>query len=58
MNTKETQLQEMLTQLRTRLLVMFAAVDIAMNESCDALQNSNKGKARAVIDGDRVINDK
>ena len=31
MNTKETQLQEMLTQLRTRLLVMFAAVDIAMN---------------------------
>ena len=58
MNTKETQLQEMLTQLRTRLLVMFAAVDIAMNESCDALQNSNKGKARAVIDGDKVINDK
>lgn len=58
MHTKETQLQQMLAQLRTRLLVMFAAVEIALNESFAALLKGNKGKANAVIEGDAIVNDK
>lgn len=58
MHSKETHLQQMLTQLRTRLLVMFAAVGIALDEALQALTNSNTGKAQAVIDGDDLINAK
>ncbi len=58
MQTKETQLQQMLSQLRTRLLVMFAAVGIALEEALLALESANKGKAQAVIDGDDLINAK
>lgn len=36
MNGKETQLQQSVTQLRTRLLVMCAAVGIALDEACAA----------------------
>lgn len=58
MHKKETHLQQMLSQLRTRLLVMFTAVGIAVEESSAALIGANEGKAQAVIDGDGVINDK
>jgi len=56
MNGKETQLQQMLTRLRTRLLVMSASVGIAVDEACAALIEGNMGRASAVIDGDEVIN--
>jgi len=56
MNGKETQLQQMLTQLRTKILVMSASVGIAVDEACDALIEGNVGRACAVIDGDEVIN--
>ena len=54
---KETQLQQMLTRLRTRILVMSASVGIAVDDACAALIESNVGKASAVIDGDGAIND-
>ena len=57
MNGKETQLQQMLTRLRTRLLVMSASVEIAVDEACAALVEGNMGRALAVVDGDEVIND-
>jgi len=57
MNSKETQLQQMLTHLRTRLLVMSASVGIAVDEACAALIEGNVGRASAVVDGDEVIND-
>ena len=56
MNGKETQLQQGLTQLRTRLLVMCAAVGIAVDEACAALETGNIGRAGAVVDGDSDIN--
>jgi phosphate transport system protein len=56
MNGKETQLQQMLTRLRTRLLVMSASVGIAVDEACAALIEGNMGRASAVIDGDEAIN--
>ena len=56
MNSKETQLQQGLTQLRTRLLVMGAAVGIAVDEACAALESGNTGRAIAVVDGDAAIN--
>ena len=49
---KETQLQQMLTRLRTRLLVMGASVGIAVDEACAALLEGNVGRASAVVDGD------
>ena len=55
---KETQLEHMLSQLRTRLLVMFAAVGISVDEAASALLSINAGKAKAVIEGDSVINSK
>ncbi len=55
MNGKETQLQQMLTQLRTRLLVMCASAGIAVDEACEALTTGNLGRARAVMDGDSAI---
>lgn len=56
MNTKETQLVQHITYLRTRLLVMCAAVGIALDEACDALVSGNVGKAIAVVDGDAAVN--
>lgn len=56
MNTKESQLEQSITQLRTRLLVMCAAVGIALDDACDALFTGNAGKAGAVVDGDAAIN--
>ena len=56
MHTKETQLQQGLTQLRTKLLVMGASVGIAVDEACAALQTGNTGRAIAVVDGDLAIN--
>jgi len=56
MTPKETQLEQCLAQLRTRLLVMCAAVGIAVDEACDALAGGNVGKANAVVDGDAAIN--
>ena len=56
MLSKETQLQQGLTQLRTKLLVMGASVGIAVGEACAALQTGNTGRAIAVVDGDIAIN--
>jgi len=56
MNGKKTQLQQMLTRLRTNLLLMSASVEIAVDEACAALIEGNVGRASAVIDGDDVIN--
>jgi phosphate transport system regulatory protein PhoU len=56
MHSKETQLQQGLTQLRTKLLMMGASVGIAVDEACAALQTGNTGQAIAVVDGDLVIN--
>jgi phosphate transport system protein len=55
MQGKETQLQHMLTGLRTRLLIMGAAVGIALDEACAALVEGNPGRAAAVVDGDMAI---
>jgi len=54
---KETQLQQMLTRLRTRLLLMCASVEIAVDEACAALIEGNVGRAAAVVDNDEAIND-
>ncbi|SBW07209.1 Phosphate transport system regulatory protein PhoU [uncultured delta proteobacterium] len=56
MHEKETQLQQMLTQLRTKLLMMGAAVGIALDEACTALEEGNLVRAAAVVDGDAAIN--
>jgi phosphate transport system protein len=56
MTPKETQLEQSIAQLRTRLLVMCASVGIAVDEACDALACGNMGKACAVVDGDAAIN--
>ncbi|MCC8193556.1 MAG: phosphate signaling complex protein PhoU [Deltaproteobacteria bacterium] len=56
MREKETQLQQMLTQLRTKLLMMGAAVGIALDEACRALEEGNAVRAAEVVDGDAAIN--
>jgi phosphate transport system regulatory protein PhoU len=56
MHSKETQLQQGLTQLRTKLLMMGASVGIALDEACVAMQTGNTGQAIAVVDGDLAIN--
>lgn len=56
MTAKETQLEQSIAQLRTRLLVMCASVGIAVDEACDVLVRGNVGKACAVVDGDAAIN--
>lgn len=56
MQEKETQLQQMLTQLRTKLLMMGAAVGIALDEACAALEEGNAVRAAEVVDGDAAIN--
>ena len=55
MNGKETQLEHGVTQLRTRLLVMCAAVGIAIEDACSALATGNMGRASAVVDGDAAV---
>lgn len=57
MNGRETQLQQMLTRLRTKILVMSATVGIAVDEACAALVEGNIGRAGAVVDGDAAIDD-
>ena len=52
---QETQTQLMLTNLRTRLLVMCAATSIAVDEAVEALAEGSIGRAAAVIEGDSVI---
>ena len=57
MNANEKSfLEQNLSRLRTRLLVMCASVGIALDEACDALTSGNVGKACAVVDGDDAIN--
>lgn len=56
MTEKETQLQQMLTQLRTKLLMMGAAVGIALDEACAALEEGNAVRAAEVVDGDLAVN--
>ena len=56
MNSKETRLEQQLSLLRARLLVMCASVGIAVDEACEALSGGNIGKASAVVDGDEGIN--
>ena len=56
MQEKETQLQQMLTQLRTKLLMMGAAVGIALDEACTAMEEGNAIRAAEVVDGDSAIN--
>ena len=56
MREKETQLQQMLTQLRTKLLMMGAAVGIALDEACAALKEGDSVRAAEVVDGDAAIN--
>jgi phosphate transport system protein len=56
MQEKETQLQQMLTQLRTRVLMMGAAVGIALDEAFAALEENNAIRAAEVVDGDAAIN--
>ncbi len=56
MREKETQLQQMLTQLRTKILMMGAAVGIALDEACTALEEGNAIRAAEVVDGDAAVN--
>ena len=56
MQEKETQLQQMLTQLRTKLLMMGAAVGIALDEASAALKEGNSVRATEVVGGDSAIN--
>jgi phosphate transport system protein len=55
MNGKETQLQQALIHLRTRLLVMAATVGIAVDDACAALTAADTERAYAVVDGDSVV---
>lgn len=56
MQEKETQLQQMLTRLRTKLLMMGAAVGIALEEACKALEAGDAVRAAEVVAGDAAIN--
>jgi len=55
--SKETQLQYMLEQLRTRLLVMCVTVEEAVENACVALCRKNVARAEAVIEHDRKVNE-
>jgi phosphate transport system protein len=55
MSEKETQLQQCIDRLRTRLLVMCATVGIALDDACAALTGGDAERARAVPDGDAVV---
>ena len=54
---KETQLQYLLEQLRTRLLVMCVIVEEAVENACAALCQDNVARAEAVIEHDGKVND-
>lgn len=53
----ETYLQEMLAQLRTKLLVMCATCEIALDNGFVALKTGDGPRASAVIEQDSVIDD-
>ena len=53
--TKETQLQYLLEQLRTRLLVMCVIVEEALENACVALCQDNVARAEAVIEHDGKV---
>ncbi len=57
MPSNETQLQQMIVTLRTRLLVMSAMVGLALDDACKSFKEKDIGRASAVIDGDAAIND-
>jgi len=52
---KETQLQYLLEQLRTRLLVMGVTVEEAVDNACVALCRNNVARAEAVIEHDSKV---
>jgi len=54
---KETQLQYMLEQLRTRLLVMCVTVEEAVENACVALCQDNTARAEAVIEHDSKVDE-
>jgi len=54
---KETQLQYLLEQLRTRLLVMCVTVEEAVENACAALCQNNVARAEAVIEHDVKVDD-
>ena len=56
MNTKETRLQHELAGLRTRILVMCAAVGIALDKSRAALEQGGQEQVAAVLEGEAAIN--
>ena len=53
MVTQETILQQHIVTLRTRLLLMCAAVSVAVEDMVLAFEARDVGRAAAVIDGDR-----
>ncbi|MDR1685259.1 MAG: phosphate signaling complex protein PhoU [Desulfovibrio sp.] len=55
MSEKETQLQQCISRLRTRLLVMCATVGLALDDACAALATDNMGQAAAVVEGDTAV---
>ncbi|MDR2124284.1 MAG: phosphate signaling complex protein PhoU [Desulfovibrio sp.] len=55
MSEKETQLQQCISRLRTRLLVMCATVGLALDDACAALETGNMGQAAAVVEGDAAV---
>jgi phosphate transport system protein len=54
---RETQLQSLLEQLRTRLLVMCVTVEEAVESACAALCQDNVARAEAVIEHDSKVNE-
>lgn len=55
MNQETNYVQELLSTLRTRLLVMCASVGIALEEATKALFSGEVGRAASVIDNDAAI---
>jgi len=54
---RETQLQYLLEQLRTRLLVMCVTVEEAVEHACAALCQDNVARAEAVIEHDSKVDE-
>jgi len=54
---RETQLQYLLEQLRTRLLVMCVTVEEALESACFALCRNNVPRAEAVIEHDSKVDE-
>ncbi|MDR2892939.1 MAG: phosphate signaling complex protein PhoU [Deltaproteobacteria bacterium] len=53
---KETQIEQMLAQLRVKLLIMCAETDLALDAACESLRLGDKDKAMSVVVGDTAIN--